>query len=68
MIKLWLILGLISLALGLAGYLEQELCRHASWDWDQFWHHEPLIGIAVCVGIALLLVAVVEYTWTKRKK
>jgi len=61
MTKLWLILGFISLLLGLFGYLDQELRCHASWNWDQFWHHEPLVGIAVCVGIVLLVVAVIEY-------
>lgn len=68
MIRLWLILGVVALFIGLFGYIDQELRCKASWNWSQFWHHEPLIGIAVCVGIALLVVAFIESMQNKRGK
>ena len=58
--RLWLILGFVALGLGLFGYLDQELRCKAHWDWSQFLHHESFIAIAICVGIALLVVYVVE--------
>lgn len=58
--KLWFVLGIIALALGFIGSLHQKICFGTWFTWEQFCHHEPLIGIAVCVGIALLFVAAVE--------
>ena len=58
MSKLWLSLGLFSLVIGLGGYIHQELIP-ASWSWEQFWHHEVLIAIAVSVGVTLLVVGII---------
>ena len=57
--KLWLSLGLLSLVTGLGGYIHQELIP-VSWSWEQFWHHEVLIAIAVSVGVALLVVGLIS--------
>ena len=54
----WLILG--SLGLGLFGYFDQEIRCKAHWDWGTLWHHEPLVAMAVCVGIALLVVHLIN--------
>jgi len=56
--RIWLILGL--LGLGLFGYLDQEIRCKAHWDWGTLWHHEPLVAMAVCVGIALLVVHLIN--------
>ena len=36
MIRLWLILGVVALFIGLVGYIDQELRCKASWNWNQF--------------------------------
>ena len=56
----WLVLGLVALGLGVWGYLDQEFRCQAHWNWSTLWHHEPLVAITVCVGIALLTVALVN--------
>ena len=58
--KAWLILGLIALVLAAGGYIDQATRCHNQWDWSQFWHHESLIAIAAGIGIALLVVALIE--------
>lgn len=60
MIKLWLSLSVVSLVIGIALYFDQELRLHASWSWEQFLHHESFIAIAGCIGIVLLVVALLE--------
>ncbi len=57
--KVWLALGLLSLVTGLGGYIHQELIP-SPWSWEQFWHHEVLIAIAVSVGVTLLVVGLVS--------
>ena len=64
--KLWLILGIVSLLIGLFGYIDQEVRRHASWSWVQVGNHESAVGIAMSVGIALLAVAVAEYVRSRK--
>jgi len=56
--RLSLILGVIAIALGIGGYLDQELRCGAHWDWPTLWHHEPFVAIAICVGIALLVMSI----------
>ena len=65
--KLWFFIGLISLLVGLALYLDQEIRLHASWSWDQFLHHESFIAIAGSIGIVLLVVAVFDYMGRKKR-
>ena len=55
--RLWLVLGLTALLITVIFYFEQAIRWNSIWCWDQLWHHEPLIGIAFCVGIALLFVS-----------
>ncbi len=64
--KLWLGLSLTSLLLGFFGYLHQELRTRSSWNWHQLRSHEALVGIAVSLGITLLVVAVIEYMRRQR--
>ena len=67
MIKRRFIIGLISLLIGVAFYYDQELRLHATWSWEQFTHHEPLISIAGSVGVVLVLVAIVDYVTKKSR-
>ena len=60
MIKLWLISSIASFLIGIALYFDQELRLHASWSWQQFLHHESFIALAGCIGIILLIVALLE--------
>ncbi len=64
--KLWLGISLASLLLGLIVYLDQELRTSSSWSWHQLRSHEALVGIAVSLGITLLVVAVIEYMRNRR--
>ena len=59
--KLWLGLSLASLLLGLIVYLDQELRTSSSWSWHQLRSRKALVGIAVSLGITLLVVAIIEY-------
>jgi len=64
--KLWLALGIVSLFIAAYGYIDQEVFRHAGWSWRQFMHTESVVAIALCVGIALLVVAIVEFINRRR--
>ncbi len=57
MSKLWILLGYLSLMAGLYGIADQS-SQGIEWAWSQLWHHEPLVGIAFSVGIALLIVGI----------
>ena len=63
--KLWTALGVISLLIGVFFYFDQEMSRHAHWSWSQLISFETATSVAVFVGIALLLVAAVEYLWKR---
>ena len=67
MSRLWLFSGLVFLLLGLFGYLHQKLYDAEAWNWRQFFTHETLTGLVVCVGITLLVVAAVSHE-SKTKK
>ena len=64
--KLWLILSVLSLIIGLAGFFYQEAVLHAYWCWSQFLTVETAVSVALAVGMTLLVVAVVEYIWRRR--
>jgi len=49
-----LFLGMLALLLGVFGLVHHRFVAGTWFSWNQFWHHEPLIGIAVCVGLALI--------------
>ena len=63
--RLWAVLGVLSLLTGIFFYFEQELGRHIHWSWYQLISFETAVSVAVFVGIALLVVAVVEFIWKK---
>lgn len=65
---LWLILGVIALVIGLAGFYYQELERHADWSWSQLHTIESAVSVAIAIGIVLILVAVIEYIWRRRSR
>jgi hypothetical protein len=58
--RLWYYLGNVALFLALFGLIHQSLILGSDWNWSQFWHHESLIAIALCVGVALLVVSTIE--------
>jgi len=57
MVKVWLIISIISLVIGVSLYFDQELRLKASWNWEQFLHHESFIVIFGVLAIAMLTVA-----------
>lgn len=56
--KRWILLGYLFLGAGLYGIVDQS-SQGVEWAWSQLWHHEPLVGIAFSVGIALLVVGII---------
>ena len=60
MIKLWKILCIVSFLVGIAIYFDLGLRLHDAWSWQQFLHHESFIAIAGCIGVVLLIVALLE--------
>ncbi|UCB42274.1 MAG: hypothetical protein JSV77_07345 [Dehalococcoidales bacterium] len=52
-----LVLGAIALSLSVFGLVHHWYLTGRWFSWEQFWHHEPLIAIALCVGIALMTTA-----------
>jgi len=55
-----ILLSLGALGLALFGLVHQRFVIDAGWfDWSQI-HHESLIAIAVCVGVALLVVYIID--------
>jgi uncharacterized membrane protein YbhN (UPF0104 family) len=63
--KLWTILGILSLLAAVFFYYYQEIHKHAHWNWSQFINMEMATSLAAFVGMALLLVALVEYLWKR---
>ncbi|HEY31490.1 MAG TPA: hypothetical protein G4O10_00100 [Dehalococcoidia bacterium] len=55
--RLRLILGVLALLLGVFGLVHHWYLTGLWFSWEQFWHHEPLIAIAFCVGVALMATA-----------
>ena len=47
--KLGLLLGALALLLGIFGLVHHYILTGLWFQWHQFWHHESLIAIAVCV-------------------
>ena len=47
-------LGILALLLGVFGLVHHYYLTGLWFQWDQFWHHEALVAIAVCVGVALI--------------
>ena len=47
MYKLWLVLGMVSLLIGILGYSYQEIVRHANWNWWQLTTIESAVSIMV---------------------
>ena len=61
MTKLWLSLGLINLLAAAGIFIDQILRFNIWWEWDELYHHEPIIGICSYAALILLIVALVEY-------
>ena len=55
--RLRLVLGAIALLLGVFGLVHQWYLTGMWFQWEQFLHHESLIAIALCVGVALVATA-----------
>lgn len=53
-------LAFVFLAVAVVGLVHQQL-RGGEWfSWGQFWHHEPLISIALTVALCFLAVYLTE--------
>ncbi len=62
----WLYLSILSLMAAIFGLVHQKLLTSGGWfNWKQFSHHEPLIAIALIVGVTLLIVYLSERWQTK---
>ncbi len=62
----WLYLSVLALIAAIFGLVHQKLFTPGGWfNWKQFSHHEPLIAIAMIVGVTLLIVYLSERWQTK---
>lgn len=63
-------LGVVALLLGVFGLVHHYTLTGLWFQWEDFWHHEPLVAIAVCVGVALIATSIItiEGIWSRRKK
>jgi hypothetical protein len=52
--RIVLFLGALALLLGIFGLVHHYAITGLWFQWSQFWHHEPLVAIAFCVGVALI--------------
>ena len=48
-------LAIFFFIIAVLGILHQGLFCNEWWNWQQFFHHEPLIAISLAVGIGILL-------------
>ena len=48
-------LAILFFAIAILGILHQGLFCNEWWNWQQCFHHEPLIAISLAVGIGILL-------------
>jgi len=50
------ILATIAFLLGVFGLVHQKLYTTGGWfNWEQFWHHEPLIALCFVSAVALFV-------------
>lgn len=57
----WLYLSILSSTLAFFGLAHQKFFTSAGWfNWEQFWHHEPLVATAFVTWIVLLVVNLAE--------
>lgn len=52
-------LGVVALLLGVFGLVHHYTLTGLWFQWEDFWHHEPLVAIAVCVGVALIATSII---------
>ena len=65
----WLYLSTLGSMLTVFGLAHQKFFTSTGWfNWEQFWHHEPLIAMAFVTWIILLVVFLTEGKWDKRQK
>ena len=64
---LWLILGAVSLCIGIAGYIYQKVIRNSTWNWSQIESIETVVVITMSLGIMLLFVALIDYIERKKR-
>lgn len=63
----WFYLSILSFALATFGLVQQYIVADVWFQWEQFWHHEPLIAVALIAGITLSIVYLEEYRQAKRR-
>ncbi len=63
----WLYLSVLALMAAIFGLVHQKLFTFGGWfNWEQFWHHEPLIAMSFVGWITLLVVYLVERSMVKK--
>jgi hypothetical protein len=67
MAKFWVIIGSFLVMCGVLLYLWQELSRRAHWSWSQVFTTETAVFGCFFAGILLLLVALFEVVYRRRK-
>ena len=58
--KLWFNIGGISLVIAFLVYADHVVRLHASWRWEDFFHHETFIVLFGCVCVVFWLIALSE--------
>ena len=63
--RLWIILGILGVLAGILLYIIRVLLGDDHWCWDGFLSLETAVSILGFVGVALLVVVVVEQWWKR---
>tara|TARA_R100001530_G_C4284671_1_gene146506 strand:- start:456 stop:668 length:213 start_codon:yes stop_codon:yes gene_type:complete len=51
-----MMIGIIFIVLGILGLLHQRFFTSGGWwNWNQFWHHEPLIAASIAFGAGWIM-------------
>jgi len=65
----WLYPAILSLILAILGLVHQKFFTSGGWfNWEQFWHHEPLIAIAFVVSIIILVIYLYRRSRIKKRE
>ena len=66
----WLYLSILSLIAAIFGLVHHYsvTINHRWFDWESMFHHEPLIAIALIVGVTLLIVYLSEHWQIKVRR
>ena len=68
MARLWFYLRLIILLVPIGFLVDQKVRYGIWWEWEDFLHHETIIGVFVFASLLLFLVSVIDRIGYRHKR